>query len=91
MGAFGMSTEQQSESEQQRRREIAAELGCITREDFCVFAGYTRGTEETNRKRGVAPPHVVMGTVILYPLDTLAAFIRERVKSRVSSSGRSLL
>lgn len=74
-----------------RRREIAAALHCITKEDYIVFTGYTIGTEEANRRRGVAPPHVVVGTVILYPLDTLAEFIRERVRNLPSTTAKSLL
>lgn len=86
-----MKISQSEGSVENRRREIASALNCITREDYIAFTGYTIGTEETNRRRGVAPPHVVVGTVILYPLDTLAAFIRERVRNLPSTHAKSLL
>ena len=64
----------------QRRRELAAQVGCITREDYCALARITNGTEEAHRKRGKAPPYVVLGCSILYPTASLAEHMQTIVR-----------
>lgn len=66
----------------QRRRELAAKVGCITREDYCTLADITDGTEEAHRKRGKAPPYVVLGCSILYPTASLAEHLQTLVRKR---------
>jgi hypothetical protein len=74
-----------------RRRELAASVGCITREDFCELAGITPVTEQEWRKRRKAPPHIRLGTAVLYPIAGLAEYLQSIVRERGPSNAKGLL
>lgn len=81
----------ETNKELERRRDLAAKVGCIVREDLCALAGITEGTEEAWRKRGKAPPHIVLGRSILYPTQGLAEFLDGLRRVRVPHAVRETL
>jgi len=57
----------------------------MTREDFCILANIEDATEEAWRKRGKAPPYVVIGRSILYPTKGVAEHLLTIVRSQRSN------
>ncbi len=72
-------------SDLERLRELAARVGCLVQEDYCALAGITESTEISHRKRGLAPPYVVHGTRVLYPVDTLASYLKTKIRDRTDT------
>jgi hypothetical protein len=50
-----------------RLRRLADSLDCLLEEDLLLLAGVTHGTAAAWRKRGIGPPYVRFGNVVLYP------------------------
>ena len=75
----------ETETDLQRRRELAASLGYTLREDVCTLFNVKDSTEEAWRKRGKAPaPYVVAGNAILYETAGLAESLKADVRVRAN-------
>lgn len=54
-----------SEVANQRLRELAARLDCVTEEDLCLLAESKLSTLQAWRKRGIGPAYVSIGNRVL--------------------------
>lgn len=73
------------------RSSLAARVGCITREEFCLLANIEDSTEEAWRKRGKAPPYVVLGRSILYPTKGLAEHMQTMMRGGATSPANHVI
>ena len=79
------------QAENDRVREMADKLDCLTEEDFCILANATPLTVETWRKRGTGPAYVRLGRRYLYPRKALAQHLESLMRERTPPSSRGLL
>lgn len=61
--------------------ELAHKLDCFTQRELRQLADITEGTEESWRRRGVGPAHILIGNTVLYPRDALAEFLKLKVRT----------
>jgi hypothetical protein len=78
-------------AEQAEQQELAHSLDCLTASEWCTLTGITESTEEAHRKRGIAPPHIIIGNVVLYPRNDAKQFLLERVRGPRVVSARDKL
>ena len=62
------------------RADLARAVGCITEQEFCELLKIAQPTAETWRKRGKGPSFVRAGNAVLYPVDSVAAFIKAKAR-----------
>jgi hypothetical protein len=79
------------QADQDRVREMADKLDCLTEEDFCLLANATPLTVETWRKRGTGPAYVRLGRRYLYPRKALAKHLESLTRVRVEPENKGLL
>jgi hypothetical protein len=79
------------QADQDRVREMADKLDCLTEEDFCLLANATPLTVETWRKRGTGPAYVRLGRRYLYPRKALAKHLESLTRVRVEPESKGLL
>lgn len=77
--------------EQDRVRDLAQSLDCMTEEDLCLLTGTTAGTTESWRKRGKGPAYVLVGNRYLYPRKAVAEFVHANVRERRTALSKGLL
>lgn len=63
-----------------RVRQLAQAVDCITEGDLCALAAISPATAETWRKRGKAPPYLILGNRALYLRKGLQEFIERQAK-----------
>lgn len=73
-----------------RVRALADRLDCLTEADMIALARIKPSTAEAWRKRGIGPPHVLLGNRVLYPGPALRTFLTEHQRER-HTDPRSLL
>jgi len=79
------------QADQDRIREMADKLDCLTEEDFCLLANATPLTVETWRKRGTGPAYVRLGRRYLYPRKALAKHLESLTRVRLEPESKGLL
>jgi hypothetical protein len=60
--------------------DLARAVGCMTEQDFCALLKIAQPTAETWRKRGKGPAFVRAGNAVLYPVDSVADFIKTKAR-----------
>lgn len=79
------------DSTDDRLRQLADSVDCLTEDDLLLLAGITRGTAEAWRKRGSGPAYLVVGNRVLYPRTAVAEFLQSLVRERRRVEPRGLL
>jgi hypothetical protein len=74
-----------------RLRQLAASMDCITDEEFQLLSDTTPGTTEAWRKRGKGPSYLRIGNRVLYPRKAVAKYLETLVRERVATSAKDLL
>lgn len=74
----------------QRVRQLAERLNCMTEEDFRILAGATPLTVEAWRKRGKGPAYIRIGRRFFYPFEAVSEFM-EGAKRSPRNAGVALL
>jgi hypothetical protein len=69
-----------AESNARLLRQLAESVECITEDDLCLLADIAPSTAEAWRKRGKAPPYLILGNRPLYLRKGLQAFIEARAR-----------
>lgn len=77
--------------EQDRVRDLAQSLDCMTEEDLCLLTATTPGTTESWRKRGKGPAYVLVGNRYLYPRKAVADFVHSNLRERREAPAKDLL
>lgn len=77
--------------EQERVRDLAQSLDCMTEQDLNLLTDTTPGTTESWRKRGKGPAYVLVGNRYLYPRKAVAEFVHSNVRERRGVPGKDLL
>ena len=65
-----------------RVADLARSLDHLSEDDFCTLAGIRETTADAWRRRGKGPTHVRVGTRVLYPRASVAAWLETLVRPR---------
>lgn len=74
-----------------RVRRLADSLDCLTEDDLLLLAGVTHGTAAAWRKRGIGPPYVRFGNVVLYPRQGLRKHLDDELREPRQVPARDVL
>jgi hypothetical protein len=78
-------------NENDRVRQMADSLDCLTEEDFQLLAAATANTVEAWRKRGQGPAWLRLGNRVLYPRKAVAKYLDSITRERASVPAKALL
>jgi hypothetical protein len=84
-----MGTENTSADD--RVRQLAQSLDCLTEDDLVLLADITPCTAENWRKRGKGPSYILIGNRVLYPRAAVADHLQTLVRERSAPSAKGLL
>ncbi len=74
-----------------RLRELAQSVDCITESDLCLLADITPSTTENWRKRGKGPAYVLIGNRYLYPRAGVGEFMQSNLRERRGVPAKDML
>jgi len=77
--------------DQDRIRDLAQSLNCLSEADFCLLADIAPGTAESWRKRRKGPAYVLFGNRYLYPRAAVAEHLADHIREQRGTPAKALL